>query len=544
MCCFFRALIFPVPGKIVPYFSLTVSASIASLVKDREELSGVFKVESPEPEKYLATQGPSSESHFQVSVETLPRSTEGRSSVSTTQPISQNSVSTTQLISRNSTSDSVHTVTTRGHDSTELEVVEQNIHKCLSATELSDYFDTMHFTNTAITNAGSLLSLMRSVIPTRFTATHKNALCWNAKFDASLSRSSEVEGHIDRFSFKKPRNSLAHLVMSSHFRAGVSSSEICIPSLFVLGFPKCGSTYIYCLIREMYKYKEGKSLVPQIEKEPHMWVASGPTEHVLRPLNHDDVGQYFLNFMPRPDQAYLPIDASPNHIFQWPHNSEKETLENYCMLPAVLPTILPNNKYIVILRDPVTMLYSAYWFCTSSFCPYLNRATLEKGPSDFHDKAVKKINIYKECILKKPIDACMEDLYVHVTGLVHYKVPRCGRVRFEVGFYYHYIRRWLAVIPREQFFFLTIEELHSNFNEVTQRLSDFLGFNMVINEQGFGEHRMNGRCKNTQSVYNYRTDSALRMREDTKELLYEFFDPFNQKLAELLQDSKYRWKPE
>ena len=43
-------------------------------------------------------------------------------------------------------------------------------------------------------------------------------------------------------------------------------------------------------------------------------------------------------------------------------------------------------------------------------------------------------------------------------------------------------------------------------------------------------------------LVDYKHDPRLQMREDTRQILEEFFQPYNQMLAELLGDDKFLWK--
>ena len=430
-------------------------------------------------------------------------------------------------------------------DVIERKIVEQNLLKCLAAAELTDYFESRNFTPISLRNADQLLLMMRTVVPANYSAHHSNSSCWKSPFDVTVCVGGNVEGHLNKIPFTVSGYSLSPELQQLLYRP-ISSPVLCLPSIFIAGFPKCGSSFVYCLIRTLYKLDVGKGMWTQLEKEPHFWVPRGPHDHHLRPPNYADIATYLINYVPRWDgTTSLPIDGSPNLLFQWAKYSGRETVENYCLVPSVLPVILPQNKYIVVLRNPVTMLYSAFWFSTSTHCRSLNRTQQRMAPDIFHDKVVKKINLYKSCISHRPVDACLDILFSPLMSSI--RDIRCNRVRLEVGFYYYYIRRWLAVIPREQFFFVTIEELsdglHSNTTSATlQQLVNFLGFNVPLSViqhyLSVGKH-----CVNTQLYYNYRRDSALQMRSDTKQLLSEFFDPINQKLAELLQDPKYLWKP-
>jgi hypothetical protein len=162
-------------------------------------------------------------------------------------------------------------------------------------------------------------------------------------------------------------------------------------------------------------------------------------------------------------------------------------------------------------------------------------------PDLFHRKVLKKIEIFEACVRNAPIDKCMEDIYERLEESLKY----CGRIRLEMGFFYLHIRKWLAVVPREQFLFLTSEELKSHEERVGRRIMDFLD---ITTEYG-GEHcssnnatdRGRDFCNNVQTRYDYHRDPLLRMRNETRHILSAFYKPYKKKLATLLHDEKYLW---
>ena len=446
--------------------------------------------------------------------------------------------------------------------STEIPVVYQNLDKCLAAAELTDYFNNKSYSDTSRQNAMSLFLMVREVVPANATTSNGKALCWKSDFNIQMchwiingnisAKFKGIQGHIGNIAFKASEATCTYetrQALRNIYKGHASSPLLCMPSVFVAGFPKCGSSFVYCLVNKLARMAHPGYRDSQIEKEPHFWVRTGPHFHHQYPIQYSDIAKYVFNFLPaarrQPSNYTLPIDGSPNLLFQWPHFSSQEVFENYCLLPAILPQILPDSKYIVVLRDPVMMLYSAFWFSCSTQCPSMPRVRQEKGPRIFHERVTQKIKIFKNCSLYKPIDACMVDIFLPLNDTTHEFGSRmCGRIRLEVGFYYLYIRRWLAVLPREKFLFLTTEELHRDFSGVSQQISDFLGLGLNVDALGSAfNSSLVSSCKNVQSRFDYHGDSALQMRNDTRRLLYDFFDPFNQKLSELLQDRKYLWRP-
>lgn len=437
----------------------------------------------------------------------------------------------------------------------EVNIVFKNLETCLASANLTHYFSEKNIRLTAMTNAANLLYMLRLVIPTKQKFDNP---CWEGELEMKICQSTEgvkIEGSLHGVPF---------LTSSKYFRRGVKSAlayasgfsvksqKVCLPKVFIAGFPKCGSTYVYCVITKLAGMAHHNYVLSELEKEPHFWVTNGPSKNHLYPPQIFDLASYLFNFIPaaksRSAGHYsLPIDGSPNVMFQWPRYSGFEELENFCLIPAVLPQVLPHSKYIVIMRNPADMIYSAFWFSCSSLGIKLTEEQQMEGPFLFHEKVMKKINIFQKCSRSNPLEKCMIDIYLPIDRMFEVSQNVCGRVRLEVGFYYLYIRRWLSIVPRKKFLFLTAEELHSNEEKVTNDISNFLELedrSTLWNEEHSPNttYKPNAYCDNVQSSYDYHHKRSLQMLDETRNTLNDFFEIYNKKLADLLGDKKFLWQ--
>ena len=98
-------------------------------------------------------------------------------------------------------------------------------------------------------------------------------------------------------------------------------------------------------------------------------------------LNHERAAEFVEKNMPA-----ITIDATPNLMYRSPRYSNKETWENYCLLPSLIPVILPDSKYFVVMRNPVTMLYSGFWFSSTSRNQKSIYPIKYWGPDIFHKR--------------------------------------------------------------------------------------------------------------------------------------------------------------
>ena len=438
------------------------------------------------------------------------------------------------------------------------------IDACLVATNMSDYFKKKGYYNTAKENAESVLRALRKIIPE--FETPYNVPCWRTPFKAlreTVSRTNllkykttrkwpkqnTISGYIGSFNFSYGENEnihhkdiLDHVHWTGKLAPQFKDSVACLPKIFLLGYPKCGSTFLYCLLRRILKFSGHMANSYDATKEPHWWVIPGPRNNT-QSRSPDYLALYLLNFAKGAEyvKTSLPaitIDASPNLMFQWPRYTEAETMENYCLVPSLVPVLLPDSKYIVVMRNPVSMLYSAFWFsCTSIHQRF--KSVKYFGPDIFHERITRKIEIFNQCkAVGEPLDKCMDA----VANNIYYgpDLTMCGRTRLEMGLYYVHTCKWLSVVPRERILFFTLEELAiQDLKHSAKVIVDFL-------EIESGDLKMHDlldiQCnKNQQKGIDYKNNPRLVMRNDTRQILREFFEPYNQMLANLLGDDKFLW---
>ena len=451
--------------------------------------------------------------------------------------------------------------------------VWNNIDSCLEITHMRQSTDD----RVALENAKLFLQEYSKIIPQEFLSNYSSH-CWKMRYDVSILHSVMYQSHIGNLPFKgglvlgPPTLNNPLTVLKETFRGNFSSNTICLPSVFLIGFPKCGSTYLWCIMQSLVRLSTNLSIHSHIEidKEPHYWAKIRVTRSVKMP-KAADLAEYLLNFLPglqKVDKHYkkdvLFMDGTPNMLFDWPRftNSQPNT-SNYCLLPSILPELLPKSKFVVVMRNPMKMLYSAFWFsCTTKGIkvPY---ETQLKGPSLFHDRVTAKIDMFNDCMRDTDSmqfkTACsvqddaeygncitqrlhMLDRCVHKINfnLFTKELPNCGRSRVEMGLFYTHVRKWLSVVPKEKMLFLTLEEIVKSPVRVASRLLTFLDLKDVNVEEHMD--RITWSClENSQDTINYKHDPKLRMRNDTEMLLYKFFQPFNSILAELLDDSRFLW---
>lgn len=199
------------------------------------------------------------------------------------------------------------------------------------------------------------------------------------------------------------------------------------------------------------------------------------------------------------------------------------------LTPRDLMKLNPEVKVIAILRDPVSRLYSHFnmWCGDERLC----------GPDVFHAKIINSILWWQKCVTQHSERAC---LYGDVPGEapVDWALGKfwpetqnySGTIRDSL--YALHLAYWLEHIPREQILCIKAEDyVRDTLKLLKDEVLPFLEINGLDPEEE--NELMHKQAKGRP----YKSP----MFNETRHALESFFQPYNQKLASLLQDSKWTW---
>lgn len=462
---------------------------------------------------------------------------------------------------------------------------EQQIVQVLKSIE--DCMQTSSFgQNTTILlkakrNARFFFNEYRKVIPKNSLSEHFNH-CWHTDYDISLGdQPRKVKGHIGEIGFEHTLGDEWFTETPLHTLQDMggkfASNNVCLPNIYILGVPKCGTTFLWCFVSKVLSASSISKSTDvsnsyNYEKEPHFWT---PYPYIYSTPKASQIGsRYLLNFIKKRHTSVeelrkdVLIDGSPNMVLEWPRFTEQETdVTNYCLLPSTMPHLLPESKFIVILRNPVSALYSAFWW-SLNFLPAKDRSDVIKhkydGPNIFHERIVAKITRFNSCMrdLTNPdlshvctltgkdgssnYSTCIRDRF-HLLSNCVYRIT-VHREPYQTvlhkTIYYPHIFKWLSVVPKDRLVVTTMENLLDNPLAIAEKLIHITKIRTdakIPLNKTFVEQVTSSCSSNPQLVVDYKRNKRLRMREDTKTLLEEFFHPFNTKLSELFKDSQFIW---
>ncbi|KAK6328073.1 hypothetical protein J4Q44_G00000510 [Coregonus suidteri] len=299
--------------------------------------------------------------------------------------------------------------------------------------------------------------------------------------------------------------------------------------------PKCGTTDLYDRLQ----------LHPEVRfttfKEPHWWTRKRFGIIRLSEGFHDrypvedyldlfDLAAYqiqddLMGNAPSgaPEQHNIIIgEASASTMWDnnaWVYfydNSTEAEAEPPFLIQDFIHSLQPDARFIIMLRDPVERLYS----------DYLYFGITNKSAEDFQEKVSESLQLFEGCLTEYTMRSC-----VYNTTLNN-AMP----VRLQVGLYIVYILDWLTVYSREQILVLRLEDHASNRKYTMHKVFDFLNLG-PLTEQKEAEI-----TKSPASNTRRPADKSLGpMLPVTKEILRDFYTPFNEKLAKVLRNDTFRW---
>ena len=179
-----------------------------------------------------------------------------------------------------------------------------------------------------------------------------------------------------------------------------------------------------------------------------------------------------------------------------------EATPNYLRFPLVakrIKEICPDTKLIVLLRNPVERAISWHYH-------KVNSGLATGSLANALEREIAELKTFNEAQF-------LQGGYRKIDNIFS-------------SLYYYQFKVWLDYLPREQFLILKSEDFYSNTASVMETVFDFLN----VPPQELAQYqKINAGSYKSQAV-----DAAIR------ETLTTYFEPYNQKLEELL-DLKFNW---
>ncbi|XP_067654069.1 carbohydrate sulfotransferase 15-like [Haliotis asinina] len=340
--------------------------------------------------------------------------------------------------------------------------------------------------------------------------THIRQACpWNSGSPPLDDKMRTMYEMHDLFRFKRPE--FLSNYKNPCWRRENSSQLLCLPYFYVVGFPKCGSTFTFSTIvghPEVAKpqYKETQWISRRrfdgsSNLEEFLDMFSSATRLIEKNVVTDpNTGKQYHHM--------ITGEGSPSTV--WENSHWRYLPGNYnCTEPRVLNPhyiyhLNPDTRIIIVIRNPTDMRISEYNFFNR------HHPTAEQ----FHKDMVDGIEKFENCRSSFSLRTCAYN--------------NNEKLRTPIALYHVFISDWMRVFPREQILLVRLEDTHQDPHSSFSNIFEFLGLSHVSRlelQTIMSRSRMNLRKK------------AFTAKNETRRILDDFFKPHNIQLAKLLNNT-------
>ena len=387
------------------------------------------------------------------------------------------------------------------------------------------------------------IASLRSHLPDEFLREFKNP-CWYSeikipssindltiplitqKLNTSLFKLKEDRLLMQSSDMPVPR-------LHSKSTKGQDKFLYCLPYFFLLGYAKTGTSTVYSLITKISLFAK------PVGKELQWWTwYPYQTTEALSSLYFK---RYLAHFVPAAfkistSTEMITADCSVLAAFGPPFRTNSTSV-----LPGFMPymysQLFKQQKFIIVMRDPVFRVRSGFYYHNLEYFAGLQeKGTFTPNITTYllHLTVLQHTAAFEKCMELTQGDGsmCIYDYYDHIVP--DERIPSCIILPLGSSIYYYSLYYWLYYIPRERFLFIRTEELQ-NQSVLLHELVKFLDL---------PEHVVPDRVRNMHSNQGVSSasSSSIYMETETEKILRDFFIPYNNKLAALLNNRKYLWK--
>ena len=370
-----------------------------------------------------------------------------------------------------------------------------------------------------------IIKFIRKYIPppSDFAGHLKNP-CWFANYDKVMS------DLIDHSNVTKQDDSC--LLPNTNG----TKTLYCLPYMYLLGYPKCGTTSLYSYIKQHPEFVESATT------RGCGWIGIH-TSGLINGYPDNVKSVFYLLSQSYPASKQIEINSTQvnNKIFadfnpgsSWRQSGfEHLNKGSMCDPPLLLREMQPNAKFVVLLREPISRLYSAFWFYAAKY-NYQDKLS----PEIFTEDVQTFFKRLKLCDKRKSMLNCLREAQNFDHHFKDYYLFQQNPQQLLTGFYYLYLLPWLQVFPRKSFLFIRTEDMKKDTGKTLQEIFRFLEMSplprKIINSSIKTIHH--------EQTMLHDNSSNLSLSSSTKKQLKEYFKPFNEKLAKLLNDDRFLWE--
>ncbi|KAJ8045876.1 Carbohydrate sulfotransferase 15 [Holothuria leucospilota] len=293
---------------------------------------------------------------------------------------------------------------------------------------------------------------------------------------------------------------------------------LCVPYFFLLGVTKCGTSDVW------EKLSFHPQIVRQVDKESHWWTQGryGKRRSFSLELRRGTKDLDKPTKRNSNSSTMVIGDGSPSTFWDnhnWRSDFPGSTQGPPYIVADLIHAVDPDAKLIVIFRDPVSRMYSSYNFFKGK----------SASPEEFHHKVVERIGIFQRCLSVNSLRACA---YQDIVNF-HPKNRDNSMMQLRIGIYHVFLEDWLRIFPKNQLFILELEDWNNRCTQILPEMFEFLNLERLSD--------MSIKLSCSRPPRNKAKFEVKPVLPETKKILEKFYQPYNLRLYEMLQDSRFNW---
>ena len=269
-----------------------------------------------------------------------------------------------------------------------------------------------------------------------------------------------------------------------------TASSRTLPDFQVIGFPRCGT----------------KSLFSYVTQHPNIGKPTTYGKYFFNTNYHRGVNWYKSHYptvktkmrLKKENGAYVIGDYSASYMM-WYHSALR------------IKKLIPNPKLIVVLRNPVDRAYSQF-NRKEMTVQYRDDEVDASSFADAINEDEKRLQNW-EYMLKNDLIVRENHVSTHTPYLT-------------MGKYVVHLKEWFKVFPKEQFHFVSTDEMSNEFG-IQKTVSKVFSF------LGLPDHKIKDFSRKN-------VESYEKINAKERNALRDFYEPYNKELEKLL-DMKFNW---
>ncbi|XP_072039674.1 carbohydrate sulfotransferase 15-like [Amphiura filiformis] len=288
----------------------------------------------------------------------------------------------------------------------------------------------------------------------------------------------------------------------------------CLPYFYLIGAPKSGTTDLWA---QLHRHPA----ILYNEKEPHWW--SRRNKAIDNMFGYFEYQRIVVDKNPNAKQGSNLITGDGSASTLWDNlliMKRAISSTGQLSLPftwaEVIHSVQPEAKIIAVLRNPINRVMSDYY----AFYQH-------PSPEYFHMLLLDALQTFKNCLKRCDLRFCANLPY---------------QPRIQIGLYVVHLQEWFDVFPRDQVFLLRTEDWHLHRQMRTlPRLFEFLDIDPITDDDLPPLSKRATDGINIKAVTQKQGEIYGHIWTKSKELLQNFYRPYNQQLAALLKDPRFLW---